>query len=354
MISGKEERPFLGHTAHIWTLAFSPDGRRLLSSANDSKTLLWDVKSRRELLTLEDADIIYAGIFSPDGSRVALTSASNALLYDAAIFSRKQEGKWFYPTRAQYRADLMQWELAIRDLGEAINHGDRDPRWHQMRAEACAEVGNLDQAIDDFQAALESDPALTIAREELCDALLARSRPGDRETYFEHLRMLIERARHQDTPENVNSAGWYASLLADSPTDIDLSALLALVHAKAVAAEPQRYDFLSTYGTLLYRVGDAAGARDALDRAMSLYPRNTGPGGTPFDWVILSMCYWQLNDQPAAKKWLAQTEDYLRSVREDPFFSDQFWLWTWNQKAEIEQLLTEAHTLLGGKDQSAK
>jgi WD40 repeat protein len=354
MISGKEERPFLGHTAHIWTLAFSPDGRRLLSSANDSKTLLWDVKSRRELLTLEDADIIYAGIFSPDGSRVALTSASHALLYDAAIFSRKQEGKWFYPTRAQYRADLMQWELAIRDLGEAINHGDRDPRWHQMRAEACAEVGNLDQAIDDFQAALESDPALTIAREELCDALLARSRPGDRETYFEHLRMLIERARHQDTPENVNSAGWYASLLADSPRDIDLSALLALVHAKAVAAEPQRYDFLSTYGTLLYRVGDAAGARDALDRAMSLYPRNTGPGGTPFDWVILSMCYWQLNDQPAAKKWLAQTEDYLRSVREDPFFSDQFWLWTWNQKAEIEQLLTEAHTLLGGKDQSAK
>ena len=61
MISRKEERPFVGHTGHIWTLAFSPDGRRLLSSANDHKTLLWDVKSRRELLTLEDAENIYAG-----------------------------------------------------------------------------------------------------------------------------------------------------------------------------------------------------------------------------------------------------------------------------------------------------
>ena len=37
-------------------------------------------------------------------------------------------------------------------------------------------------------------------------------------------------------------------------------------------------------GTLLYRAGDAAGARDALNRAMSLYPRNTGPGKLPFDW----------------------------------------------------------------------
>ena len=79
------------------------------------KRLLWDVKSRRELLTLEDADIVYAGTFSPDGSRIALTSASDALLYDAAIFFRKHEAKWFYPTRAHYRAELMQWQLAIRE-----------------------------------------------------------------------------------------------------------------------------------------------------------------------------------------------------------------------------------------------
>ena len=93
--------------------------------------------------------------------------------------------------------------------------------------------------------------------------------------------MLIERARHQDTPENVNSAGWYASLLADSPTDIDLSALLVLVHAKAVAAEPQRYEFLSTYGTLLYRVGDAAGARDRPQSGNESLPAEYWPRRNP-------------------------------------------------------------------------
>ena len=78
--------------------------------------------------------------------------------------------------------------------------------------------------------------------------------------------------------------------------------MLALLHEKAVAIQPQRYEFLSTYGTLLYRAGDIAGARDALNQAMSLRTRETGPGGTPFDWVILSMCCWQLNEQSLAKK----------------------------------------------------
>ena len=87
---------------------------------------------------------------------------------------------------------------------------------------------------------------------------------------------------------------------------------------------------------------------------MSLCPRDSGPGGTPFDWVILSMCCWQLNDQPAARKWLGQTEDYLKKVTEDPFFYDLSWLWAWNLKVEMEQLLAEAHHLLRDKDQSVK
>ena len=165
MTDQKEERPFSGHTGPVWSLAFSPDGRRLLSSGSDRKTFLWDVESRRELLALEDAESIYGGTFSADGSRVALTSGSEALLYDAAIFFRKQEAKWFYPARAQYRADLMQWQSAIRDLSEAINQGEGDPTLRKKRGVAHAEFGDLDAAIEDFQAALGSDLTEPSARE---------------------------------------------------------------------------------------------------------------------------------------------------------------------------------------------
>ena len=66
------------------------------------------------------------------------------------------------------------------------------------------------------------------------------------------------------------------------------------------------------------------------------------------------MCCWQLNEQPLARKWLDETEDYLKKVSEDPFFYDASWLWTWDQIAQMKQLLSEAHDLLRGKDQSAK
>ena len=217
MTNQKEERPFSGHTGPVWSLAFSPDGRRLLSSASDHKTFLWDVKSRRELLALEDAENIYAGTFSPDGSRVALTSGSQALLYDAAIFSGKQEAKWFYPARAQYRADLMQWQSAIRDLSEAINQGEGDLALRRKRGEAYAEVGDLDRAIEDFQAALGSDLART---DRAHDPLRCLARPQSAGRIERHITSIsacfIERARQNGTPESVNLAAWHASLLADS------------------------------------------------------------------------------------------------------------------------------------------
>jgi WD40 repeat protein len=354
MTNLKEERPFSGHTGPVWSLAFSPDGERLLTSGSDRKTFLWDVKSRRELLALEDAENIYGATFSADGSRVALTSGSQALLYDAAIFFRKQEGKWFYPVRAQYRTDLMQWQSAIRDLSEAIDHGQGDLALRRKRGEAYAQVGDLNRAIEDFEAALGDGLADPTARMLLCDALLARGAPGDRETYYKHLRMLIEHARQNGTPDEVNLAAWHVSLMPDLPPDIEVRAVIALLQDKAIAMQPQRYEFLSTYATLLYRAGDIAGARDAFKRAMSLFPRDSGPGGTPFDWVVLAMCCWQLNEEPLARKWLDETENYQKKVKEDPFFHDPSWLWSWDQIAQMNQLLSEAHHLLRSKDQTAK
>jgi WD40 repeat protein len=69
------------HAGDIFTLAFSPDSRLLASAANISANgpefaiKLWDVKTRRELFTLQGhQDSIHGLAFSPDGKWLASAS----------------------------------------------------------------------------------------------------------------------------------------------------------------------------------------------------------------------------------------------------------------------------------------
>ena len=60
-----------GHTSPVRALAFSPDGRRLLSSAT-GEIILWDVESGKKIRQLEghpEDEVIYGLAFHPDGRR---------------------------------------------------------------------------------------------------------------------------------------------------------------------------------------------------------------------------------------------------------------------------------------------
>ena len=47
-----KSKSLTGHTEHIWSVAFSPDGKRLVSGSSDKTTRLWDVETGEEIATL--------------------------------------------------------------------------------------------------------------------------------------------------------------------------------------------------------------------------------------------------------------------------------------------------------------
>ena len=69
----EKPRSFIGHTEHVWSVAFSPDGNRLASGSSDHTARLWDVETGEEIATLplDKPCTTMALAFSPCGNMIA-------------------------------------------------------------------------------------------------------------------------------------------------------------------------------------------------------------------------------------------------------------------------------------------
>ena len=76
----QELKTFSGHTSRVFTVVFSPDGKTLASGSADQTIKLWDVQTGQELKTLSGhTSSIESVEFSPDGKTLASGSWDNTI-----------------------------------------------------------------------------------------------------------------------------------------------------------------------------------------------------------------------------------------------------------------------------------
>lgn len=119
----KEKLPELvtqtGHTTPVMALAFTPDGREVVSVATDGNVKHWQVSTGRELKTTALGDIILNAALTPDGETVVYSTLGGGVAVRGSGMSHPREG-----------ADVPVTATAISDSGDQVAAAGTD---HKIR-----------------------------------------------------------------------------------------------------------------------------------------------------------------------------------------------------------------------------
>jgi WD40 repeat protein/predicted Ser/Thr protein kinase len=95
--TGAKVMTLQGHDASIWSVAFSPNGKRIVSASRDRTVKIWDMASKAELLTIrepsaKDGWTIPIVRFSPDGKTIAVGGFGGIMLLESEKTDNTEEG----------------------------------------------------------------------------------------------------------------------------------------------------------------------------------------------------------------------------------------------------------------------
>src|SRR5207253_247950 len=80
--TGKTTKTLGKHDKPIRALALTADGKTMASGGEDRVIKLWDVDKGEEIRSLQQGGVVYSLAFSPDGKRLLSSAGTEAVLWD--------------------------------------------------------------------------------------------------------------------------------------------------------------------------------------------------------------------------------------------------------------------------------
>jgi serine/threonine protein kinase len=132
-----------------------------------------------------------------------------------------------------------------------------------------------------------------------------------REQYLRVIQLCRQTADLEVSALTRNNCGFY---LVDCPDETLRDPDLAVAFAeKAVAADPEKFEYWNTLGCAYYRKGEWSKALSALEKSVKL-----SGGGNACDWFFLAMVCQRLGDGERARDWRDKAVRKLEAIKAKP------------------------------------
>jgi hypothetical protein len=163
--TGQEIRTLEGHRGSVISVAFSPDGRRIVSGSQDTSLKVWDAGTGQEIHTLEgDKSMVSSVAYSPDGRRLVSGSDDKVLkVWEPDTGQEKITLRWSFDVvrciafspdgrcivSASARGPLEMWEVEVSPVA-----------WHEAQAAAWEAAKRWPAAAFHLERLHRSDPSV--------------------------------------------------------------------------------------------------------------------------------------------------------------------------------------------------